>query len=92
MSLDNSAQIIRRLRSAEGHLQGVTAMVESGRACEDVLHQLTAVQGALKAVAQMLLVEHIKESETVIKFSDCPEEREQALNYLVSLYHWTLNR
>jgi len=91
MSLENSSHIIRRLRSAKGHLQAVTNMVESGEACKDVLHQLNAVQCALKAAAQMLLEEHLKESETIIKSSDSPEERELALDYLIMLYHWTFN-
>lgn len=48
----NSTQLIRRLRSAQGHLQTVTGMVEAGEPCEQALHQLNAVQGALKAAAQ----------------------------------------
>lgn len=88
---EKSSQITRRLRSAEGHLQAVTNMVETGESCDEVLHQLNAVQGALKAVAQILLEEQLQESETIIKYSDCPEEREQALDYLILLYQWTFN-
>ena len=89
---ENNSQLIRRLRFAEGHLQAVTGMVESGEPCEQVLHQLNAVQGALKAAAKILLDEHIRDSELTIKLSDCPEERAQALDYLTMLYHWTFNR
>ena len=40
----------------------------------------------------MLVDEHFKESELIIKLSNCPDERAQALDYLVMLYHWTFNR
>lgn len=92
MPSEDNSQLIRRLRSAGGHLQAVTSMVESGEPCEQVLHQLNAVQGALKAAARILLDEHIRESELIIKSSDCPDERAQALDYLVMLYHWTFNQ
>lgn len=91
MSLDMNTSIISRLRSAEGHLKAVTTMVETGESSEQVLHQLHAVQGALKAIAQLWFEQHIKETEAVIKFSECPEDREQALDYLTMLYQWTFN-
>ena len=37
--------VVQRLRTALGHLDAVTRMVESDRSCADVLHQLSAVQG-----------------------------------------------
>jgi DNA-binding FrmR family transcriptional regulator len=66
-------------------------MVETGEACVDVLHQLNAVQGALSAVARKVLSEYLKESERIIKHSQCPQERVQALDRLTLLYHWTID-
>ncbi len=39
--------IVGRLKSAAGHLRAVIGMVEAGKSCDEVLHQLGAVQAAL---------------------------------------------
>jgi CsoR family transcriptional regulator, copper-sensing transcriptional repressor len=49
-----------RLRSAAGHLSSVTRMVEEDRYCIDVLHQLSAVQGALEQVRRQILEAHLR--------------------------------
>ena len=43
----NVAEILNRLRRAQGQLGGVIAMVEQGRECKDVVIQLAAVSKAL---------------------------------------------
>ncbi|MCW1959353.1 MAG: metal-sensitive transcriptional regulator [Mycobacterium sp.] len=43
----NVAEIVHRLRRAQGQLGGVIAMVEQGRECKDVVIQLAAVSKAL---------------------------------------------
>jgi len=49
MKIDDSAQaqVLNRLRRAQGQLAGVISMVESGRDCADVVTQLAAVARAL---------------------------------------------
>lgn len=42
-----AAEVLNRLRRAQGQLAGVIAMVESGRECRDVVIQLAAVSKAL---------------------------------------------
>jgi len=49
-----------RLRSARGHLDGVIRMVDDDRYCIDVLHQLSAVQGALDRVRRDILEAHVR--------------------------------
>ena len=49
-----------KLRSARGHLDGVIRMVEEDRYCIDVLHQLSAVQGALDRVRGDILEAHLR--------------------------------
>jgi DNA-binding FrmR family transcriptional regulator len=39
--------VLNRLGRAQGQLAGVTAMIESGRDCQDVVTQLAAVSRAL---------------------------------------------
>ncbi len=47
MEPEQQSEIIRRLRCATGHLDAVIKMAEAGQPCEQVLHQLNAVQAAL---------------------------------------------
>ncbi len=60
--------IINRLNRIAGQVNGIVRMVEEDRYCDDVLIQLSAVDKAIKALADMMLdahmhtclVEHIK--------------------------------
>jgi DNA-binding FrmR family transcriptional regulator len=44
---DAVADVVKRLRRAEGQIRGVIAMLESGRDCAEVVTQLSAVSRAL---------------------------------------------
>jgi len=79
------AGVITRLRSAEGHLGAVIGMLEVGVPCEQVLHQLIAVQAAIRIAGTRLLVCQVEASAGVIVHSPCPEERIAELNRLANL-------
>lgn len=51
-------QMLRQLRTAEGHLSGIRKMIEQDRYCVDVLKQLAAVQGLLGRSARILAHAH----------------------------------
>lgn len=80
------SDLIRRPRSAEGHLRGIIGMVESGAACQDVVQQVQAVQGALRE-AKGLLVRHSPHDclHTALSSPDA-EARERALAGVLALY------
>lgn len=88
MVRQEQANISRRLKTISGHLRAVTTMVEKGDTCDQVLHQLNAIQAALNAVTRLLLSENLAECESIIKHSKCFQERAQALDYLTLLYYW----
>ena len=48
MKPEQPSEIVRRLRCAAGHLNAVIEMTETGQPCEQVLHQLNAVEAALR--------------------------------------------
>ncbi len=54
------ADLLRRLRTASGHLSGVIRMVDDEAYCVDVLKQIAAVQSSLSKVAQALTASHMK--------------------------------
>lgn len=49
MHLDSGtmAPVVRRLRRAQGQLNGVIHMIEEGRDCEEIITQLAAVSKAI---------------------------------------------
>lgn len=49
-----------RLRSAKGHLDAVIRMADDDRYCIDLLHQLSAVQGALDHARRDILEAHLR--------------------------------
>ncbi len=85
MQSEVKREVLFRLKSVEGHLRGVSAMVTDDRPVGEVLHQLRAIQGALSAVYNLLLCEHLA-SELQINVSGLhhsPEALKEALLALV---------
>ncbi len=50
----------QRLRSARGHLDAVVRMMETDRYCVDILHQLSAVEGAIARARRDILEGHLR--------------------------------
>ncbi len=53
-------KILARLRRAEGQLAAVRRMVEEDAYCMDIIHQLSAVRGALHRSSHVLLEGHLE--------------------------------
>ena len=86
MELNRQPEIIQRLRSAAGHLNAVLDMVESGKPCEDVLHQLNAVQSSLRiAGRKMICCEAEAVREDILRSASVPQCSAE-LHRLQSLY------
>ncbi len=52
--------LLRRIRTVRGHLEGIEAMIEDERYCVEILKQIAAVQASLSQVAQMLTKVHMQ--------------------------------
>ncbi len=79
-------EIVRRLRCAAGHLNAVIKMTESGKPCEQVLHQLNAVQAALQRAGVKIIECQALSSQDVILNSTSVTQRTAELRHLQSLY------
>lgn len=53
--------MIKRLKRIEGQTRGVQKMVEEDRGCTEILHQLTAINEAVRSVSLMLAEEYAVE-------------------------------
>ena len=78
--------LIRRLRSAEGHLRAIAGMVEAGADCQAILHQLHAVQGALRAVDRRLIEHYLNDCLRAELWNPDPASRARAIERVVALY------
>lgn len=86
LSGDDKQKMVTRLSRIEGQVAGIKRMVESETYCVDVLHQFSAVQGALAKAAQGILRAHLN-SCVRDAFTDGNEaEREAKLSELMSVF------
>lgn len=53
------AEVLRRIKTARGHLEGVLGMVEEDSNCIDLLTQLSAVRAALGQVNHLIVQHHL---------------------------------
>lgn len=51
--------IIKRLKRANGHLNSIIVMIESGRPCLDIAQQLQAVEKAIQQAKKTLIQDHL---------------------------------
>jgi DNA-binding FrmR family transcriptional regulator len=79
-------QILSRLRSAAGHVNGVARMVEEDQYCIDVINQINAVQAALNKIALQVLDDHMHHCVTEAIRSDDPAERERVLSEIKDVF------
>ena len=69
---------LKRLSRIEGQVRGVGRMLEEGRYCMDVLHQISAVKAALSRVEDAILSNHAASCvEEAIASGDADEQREK---------------
>ena len=78
--------LVRRLKSIEGHVRGVQRMVEEGEYCIDVVNQISAIQSALKKVSAIMLDGHLRSCVTEAVRSADAETREEVLGELMQVF------
>jgi DNA-binding FrmR family transcriptional regulator len=77
---------VLRLKTIEGHIKGVTRMVENGEYCIDVIRQIQAVQAALNKVTTQILDEHLNSCVITAIRGDDPQERERVMKEIAEIY------
>jgi DNA-binding FrmR family transcriptional regulator len=82
-------EVIRRLKSIEGHIRGVQKMVQADAYCIDILKQIKAVKQALERVGLITLETHLQTCVTEGLRSDDVEERERVIGEIVEVFNAT---
>ena len=81
--------IVRRLKSVEGHVRGIERMVEEGAYCVDVVNQILAVQRALKKQSGLVLDRHLHSCVTHAIQGDDAAAKERVLSELMEVFEAT---
>lgn len=81
-----NANTIRRLKTIEGHLRGITRMVEQDAYCIDVIRQIQAVEAALNKVSAKILDDHLSSCVTTAIQGSNRAERERVLREITEVF------
>ena len=54
----NKQELLHRLKRIEGQVRGVQKMIDDDKYCVDILHQISAIQSAMKKVSIGLMEDH----------------------------------
>jgi len=58
--------LLKRLRRIEGQVRGLQKMIVEGRACDEVLTQMTATKRAMESAAALFLKEYVAACATEV--------------------------
>lgn len=81
-----NGDVLNRLRSISGHVNGIARMVEDQQYCIDVINQIQAVQAALNKVSVIVLDDHMHHCVTDAIRNEDPSERERVLNEIKEVF------
>lgn len=56
---DSKKQILNRLRTLQGHIGGVIAMIEEDQDCQDILLQMKAISASVSKVRGVIFEHHL---------------------------------
>ena len=87
MSRDTTSDILKRLKSIEGHVGGIARMVEDDQYCVDILNQIVAVQRALDKASRLVLDRHLHTCATTAIRGDDPDERERVIGEILNVFN-----
>lgn len=78
--------LIKRIKTAQGHLGAIAAMVEKDTYCMDIINQNHAVIEALRKVNQLILEGYLGECALDAVNHKNPDKRKAAVAELVKIY------
>ena len=70
MEQQERMEIIKRLKTIRGHIQGVEKMIEDEKHCDEVMQQITAIKSSVEKVGWLIIRDHAADcllSEPVTK-------------------------
>ncbi len=86
MDVKTRDQVIRRLRSIQGHVKGIEKMVEEDQYCIDVMHQVMAAQAAMAKLNELILQNHLNTCVIEAVHGNDPKARERVLEEIGDVF------
>ena len=68
-------EVFKRVKRAEGQIAGVIRMLEDGRNCEEIVHQMAAVGKAMNTAAITLISSSLEECMSEKKKNQAQRDR-----------------
>lgn len=84
--MENQENVLRRLKTVEGHLRGVIRMVGEDAYCIDVIRQIQAVEAALNKVNSQILENHLNSCVIEAIQSEDAGERKRVLKEITEVF------
>ncbi|WP_026478827.1 metal-sensitive transcriptional regulator [Alkaliphilus transvaalensis] len=78
---DVRKDVINRLKTIKGHIQGIEKMVEEGKECKDVLMQITAIKSSIEKVGLLIIEDHAK--ACLVKDNITSEEAQKVIAEII---------
>ena len=79
-------QVIRRLRSIQGHVKGIEKMVQEDQYCVDVMRQVIATQAAMAKLNELILESHLNTCVIQAVRGNDPRAREKVLEEISDVF------
>lgn len=78
------AAIAARISRAEGQMRGIRKMIEEERDCVEILRQLAAIDGAVRAAARLIMARHL--ATCLERSAASPEDRARMTGELTDIF------
>ncbi|MBI5931301.1 MAG: metal-sensitive transcriptional regulator [Chloroflexi bacterium] len=91
MEHQDRTNVVNRLKSVSGHINGIITMLEEDRYCIDIIKQIQATQAALARASEIILENHLDTCLTTAIRGDDANERERVLAEVMEVFR-TENR
>ncbi|MDR5658699.1 metal-sensitive transcriptional regulator [Serpentinicella sp. ANB-PHB4] len=73
--------MLTRLRTIKGHIQGIENMIEEDKPCESILMQIAAVRSSIDKVGTIIIEDHAK--DCLLKDNLTKDEVDQLLKTVI---------
>ncbi len=80
----DKTKLIQRLRKIEGQIRGLQRMIESGRACEEIITQFASINGALKGAGFFIVMFYL--NDCLKRKADSVENLEKEIEKVIKTY------
>jgi len=60
MEHHDKSRLLNRLNRIEGQVRGVSRMIEEGRYCMDIVHQIRSIMAALRSAEGLVMERHVR--------------------------------